>query len=104
MADIHPDWTQGSAVAQAAAHAVGVLVGKMSEADAAEDVSAVVKDGPAQLAHDLEGKAQLGVQDQQLMATRRDANQCARRRIAGVAADRHRPLRSGAVERESTQS
>lgn len=63
MADIHPDWAQGSAIAQAAAHAVGVLVGKVSEADAAEDITAVIEDGSSQLAHDLEGKAQLGVQD-----------------------------------------
>src|SRR5215831_13868616 len=103
MPDVQPDWTQGSAVAYAAAHAIGVLVSKVSEADAPEDVAAVVKDGSGQLAHDLERKAQLGVQYQQLMAARRNADQSARRLVGGVAAHRDRSLRSGSVERESTQ-
>src|SRR5262249_46945437 len=103
MADIYPYWPNGRTVSNAAAHAVGVLITKAAQPDASEYVSAVIEDGSGQLAHDLERKTQLGVQDQQLLAADRHADQRTSRKIAGIPAYGYRPLRPGSVEWKSAQ-
>src|SRR6266700_2795894 len=103
MPNVDPDRTDRRGIAQTGAYAVGVLRAEAAKPDAAEDVAAIVKNRSAEFAHDLERKAQLGVQDDQLRTAKGHADPGAGGSVIGVAADKNRALRAGSVERESTQ-
>src|SRR5260370_11294344 len=102
-ANIEPYRPDRGLITQAQAHGIAISRKEVLYADARVHVPSVIEGCSAQLGQDAQGKAELGVQDDQLRAANRDRNLRTRSEIRGIAAHRYGTLGPGAIERKSTQ-
>ncbi len=105
MPDIKTYGADRSGVAKTQANRVGVVVHEIGNADRAVHVAPVIKDDPAKSFHDLQGKAELRIQNEELAAADRyrDVRAVSPSLAGKHAAERHQALRSGLVNGKSAQ-
>ena len=85
MADVDANGANRSGIAKSDAHRIAVERSEIVKADGGKYVSAIVKSNDAQsLLDQIERIAQLGIQDQQLVAAVGNGDLGARGRVAGL--------------------
>jgi hypothetical protein len=105
MAKIDADRTDRSRITQTNANGIGVVRHEVVEIDGAVNIAAVVKNNSSQMFADVERKrkANLGIQDEQLRSAHRHRDVHASRLILQHVAKRYDALRSGFIDRKSSQ-
>src|SRR5439155_8455957 len=103
--DIEAYGADRSGIAQAQANRVGVVVHEIGNTDRVVHVAAVIEDDPAESFHDLQRKAKLRVQNEELATADRYRDVCAvSPSLAGEhATKRDQALRTSFVDGKSAQ-
>ena len=104
VADVDANWANRCSVAESDAHRVTVQRREIVEADGGKYISSIVESDDAQPSLDcIEWKAQLAIQDQQLVAAGGNGDLGTGGRVRRIAADQNAALRAGSVERKAAQ-
>src|SRR5215469_8940373 len=101
VSDVDPHRADGGRVTQPYANRITVMVDEIREIDSAVNVTSVIKDYPAQVAHNGDRVAQLGIKDEELIPPDRDGNL----RTVGLArgAEGNVTYRAGFIDGEAAQ-
>src|SRR5215471_14938618 len=86
MTNIEPNWTDRRCVTQSQTDRVGVVSAEVLEAHWAKNVTTIIEGREAQSFLDWQRNAQFGVQNKELTASGRYANESACRRVRRIAA------------------
>ena len=104
VADIDANGSDRSSIAQANSDGVAVEGSEVVKSDGGEDVAPIIKRHQPEAFFDrIQGEAQLGVQDEQLVAAVRHRDFGASRRIVGIAARDQGTLWARAVKGEAAR-
>src|SRR5438270_6964095 len=101
VTEVHADWAYRSGVAESQSNGIGVLTVKT---DITKDVPAVIEGNYPESLLQRHRNAELGVDQEQLIAANPDRDLRARARTVGIAASRNHALWARAIQRESAQS
>src|SRR5439155_15988505 len=98
VTDIDANRSDRRGVTQSETDGVGVVRHDVSEANVVVDIPAVVEDRETEILLDGQRKSKFRVQNKQLFATGRNADETARRRIRRIAARGNGDLRTRAIQ------